>query len=335
MRNRLFAALSGLMILSMLLSACAPAATPAPTAVPATQAPAQPAQPTQPPPPTNTPVPTKPPAPTATPKPKVVRITISQEPDSLNPLYTKCGSRRSCWILPGHWPADVQRKERADPLDRQRDPHRGRTAASRPTARPSPTSCATMSSGRDGQPLTADDYVFTWQMIMSDKNAVQSRDPFDTYVDKVEAKDKTTLVVTFKEPYAPWQAKIFSNVNQTNAIPKHILEPVFQKDGTIDNAEWNRKPDGGRGAVRVQGMAIGQPPDLCGQPQLLAGQAQGGPDLYQDRARRRRRRLRRSRPATPTSAPSSPTPTCPTCRSSARSTWSRCIRLPGVAGSLT
>ena len=99
----------------------------------------------------------------------------------------------------------------------------------------------------DGTPLTADDYVFTWQMVMSDKNAVMSRDPWDTYVDKVEAKDKTTLVVTFKEPYAPWQAKIFSTVNASQAIPKHILEPVFKKDGTIDNAEWNRKPTVGAG----------------------------------------------------------------------------------------
>jgi len=94
----------------------------------------------------------------------------------------------------------------------------------------------------DGQPITADDYVFTWQMIMSDKNAVISRDPFDVAVDKVEAKDAHTLVVTFKEPYAPWQAKVFSNVNGTNALPKHVLEPAFQKDGTMDNAEWNRAP---------------------------------------------------------------------------------------------
>ena len=71
----------------------------------------------------------------------------------------------------------------------------------------------------DGTPLTADDYVFTWQMVMSDKNAVISRDPWDTYVDKVEAKDKYTLVVTFKEPYAPWQAKIFSPVNASQPSP--------------------------------------------------------------------------------------------------------------------
>jgi len=44
MRNQLFAALSGLMILSMLLAACAPAATPVPpTAVPPTAVPQPPA----------------------------------------------------------------------------------------------------------------------------------------------------------------------------------------------------------------------------------------------------------------------------------------------------
>jgi peptide/nickel transport system substrate-binding protein len=31
-------------------------------------------------------------------------------------------------------------------------------------------------------------------------------------------------------------------VNGSQAIPKHILEPVFKKDGTIDKADWNRKP---------------------------------------------------------------------------------------------
>jgi peptide/nickel transport system substrate-binding protein len=99
----------------------------------------------------------------------------------------------------------------------------------------------------DGEPITADDYVFTWQMIMSDKNKVQTRAPFDPYVDKVEAKDAHTLVVTFKDPYPGWQTWIFTVVKLTNAIPKHILEPVFQKEGTLDNAEWNRNPTVGAG----------------------------------------------------------------------------------------
>ena len=138
----------------------------------------------------------------------------------------------------------------------------------------------------DGTPLTADDYVFTWQMIMSDKNAVMSRDPCDAYVDKVEAKDKTTLVVTFKEPYAPWQAKIFTSVNASQAIPKHILEPVFQKDGTIDKADWNRKPTVGAGPFVFKEWQSGSHLIFDGQPELLAGQAQGRPGLYQDRAGR-------------------------------------------------
>ena len=94
----------------------------------------------------------------------------------------------------------------------------------------------------DGTPLTADDYVFTYEMIMSNKNTVASRAPFEDRVASVEAKDPHTLVVTFKEPYAPWMTSIFSRVNSSVALPKHILQPVFEKDGTLDNAEWNRKP---------------------------------------------------------------------------------------------
>ena len=86
MRHQLLAALSGLMVVSMILSASGPAATPAPPTAAPTQ---PPAQPTKPPEPTKPPAPTNTPAPTPTPKPKVVRVTISQEPDSLNPLYTQ------------------------------------------------------------------------------------------------------------------------------------------------------------------------------------------------------------------------------------------------------
>jgi peptide/nickel transport system substrate-binding protein len=242
MSNRLFAALSGLMIFAMILSACAPAATP----VPPTSAPAAPA-PTQPPPPTNTPVPTKPPAPTATPKPKVVRVAFTQEPDNLNPLYTNMWFvlvLRDMYLATGL--IDYNEKNEPIPWIAKEIP----TAANGGISADGKTITYKLRNDvkwSDGEPLTADDYVFTWQMIMDDKNTVTSRDPFDAYVDKVEAPDPYTLVVTFKEPYAPWQAKIFSNVNSSQAIPKHILEPVFKKDGSIDKADWNRNPTVGVG----------------------------------------------------------------------------------------
>jgi peptide/nickel transport system substrate-binding protein len=226
----------------MLLSACAPAATP----VPPTQAPA-PAQPTKAPEPTKPPAPTNTPAPTATPKPKVVRVTFQQEPDNMNPLYT---SMWFVYVLHGLWlnTGLLVYNEKNTPI-----PWVAKEIPSKANGGISADDKVITYKLRedakwsDGEPLTADDYVFTWQMVMSDKNAVISRDPWDAYVDKVEAKDKTTLVVTFKEAYAPWQAKIFSMVNASQAIPKHILEPVFKKDGTIDKADWNRKPTVGAG----------------------------------------------------------------------------------------
>jgi peptide/nickel transport system substrate-binding protein len=34
----------------------------------------------------------------------------------------------------------------------------------------------------DGEPVTADDFVFTYDMVMSDGNVVQSRYPYEDYV---------------------------------------------------------------------------------------------------------------------------------------------------------
>ncbi len=179
--------------------------------------------------------------------PKVVRITFPQEPDNLNPLYTSMWfalTLRDFYLATGL----ISYNDNNEPIPwiAQEIPTLANGGIS-PDNKVITYKLRQDVKWSDGTPLTAEDYVFTYQMIMADKNTVQSREPFDTKVEKVEAKDKYTLVVTFKEPYAPWQAKIFSNVNNTQAIPKHILEPVFKKEGTIDNAEWNRKPTVGVG----------------------------------------------------------------------------------------
>ncbi len=175
-------------------------------------------------------------------KPKVVTITFPQEPDSLNPLYTQMWfvlTLRDLYLANGL--LTYNDKNEPIPWIAKEIPsvENGGISADGKTITYKLRDDVKWS---DGTPLTADDYVFTWQMIMSDKNTVQTRDPFDVAVDKVEAQDPYTLVVTFKEPYAPWQAKIFSNVNNTNAVPKHVLEPVFKEKGTLDDADWNRNP---------------------------------------------------------------------------------------------
>jgi peptide/nickel transport system substrate-binding protein len=50
------------------------------------------------------------------------------------------------------------------------------------------------------------------------------------------------VVLTFDEPFVPWQATLWRGV-----LPEHILRPVYEADGTLDNAEWNRAPTVGIG----------------------------------------------------------------------------------------
>jgi peptide/nickel transport system substrate-binding protein len=49
--------------------------------------------------------------------------------------------------------------------------------------------------------------------------------------------------MTFEEPFTPWLSAIW----QGDLMPKHILEPVFESEGTIDAADWNYNPTVGCG----------------------------------------------------------------------------------------
>ena len=88
----------------------------------------------------------------------------------------------------------------------------------------------------DGTPLTADDFVFTYEMYMDPNNTVASQNPYDLMA-SVVAADPQTVVVTFNEVYAPWAATMWKGI-----LPKHVLQPVFEKDGNINSAEYNRAP---------------------------------------------------------------------------------------------
>lgn len=95
----------------------------------------------------------------------------------------------------------------------------------------------------DGEPVTAKDFIFTYEMYLAELNVVATRYPYEDYVDRMEAKDDHTLVIYFREPFAGWQALLF----QYGVLPEHVLQPVFEKDGTLDNAEWNHHPTVGVG----------------------------------------------------------------------------------------
>lgn len=147
----------------------------------------------------------------------------------------------------------------------------------------------------DGTPITAEDFVFTYEMIMDEANVVSTQYPYD-YLASVEAPDERTVVMSFDEPFAPWLSLFWRGV-----LPKHVLEPVFEAEGSIQEAEWNLAPTVGCGPftfsewesgsfmrfVKSDGYWLGQPsldeiyfqfvPDDASQTAaLLAGDADLG-----------------------------------------------------------
>jgi peptide/nickel transport system substrate-binding protein len=105
----------------------------------------------------------------------------------------------------------------------------------------------------DGEPVTAHDFAFTYEMVLAPENtATQSTWPYDQYLESVTAKDDETLVLKFAEPFAPWSTTMFQYV-----LPEHSLRPVFEADGTLDDADWNRNPDVTNGPFKLREWEAG------------------------------------------------------------------------------
>jgi peptide/nickel transport system substrate-binding protein len=224
-----------IMIASLVLSACATASTPTAvvTEVPAVEQPTEAPvveQPTE-----------APPA-----EKKVVTFVWTQEFDTLSPIYT------NMWFVSVIYPAYICP---AWLFDDQNAAFPYLVAEI-----PSLENGGLSSDGRtftlklrddivwsDGEPITSADFKFTYDMIMSDKNAVNTRSPYDQ-IESFETPDERTVVITFKEPFAPWLATLFSgSTSGTPIIPEHILRPVFEAEGSLDTAAWNTAPTVGCG----------------------------------------------------------------------------------------
>jgi peptide/nickel transport system substrate-binding protein len=251
MKNKwLLSILTILIVLSLSLSACAPAATEAPAPEepaaeePAAEEPAaeEPAEEPAAEEPTEEPMAEEPA------ELKTITITFFEEPDSLNPLYTTMWFAQLAYNLThlSFWNFDDSQNANLE------------LAAEFPTKENGGISEDDLTitiplrqdaMWTDGTPVTAHDYVFTYEMVMAEGNAVQSRYPFDTFVESVTALDDYTVEIVMNEPYVAWASGFDAGID---FLPKHILEPVFDAEGTIDNAEWNRNPTVTNGPYKLK-----------------------------------------------------------------------------------
>jgi peptide/nickel transport system substrate-binding protein len=166
-----------------------------------------------------------------------LRIALQQEPDTLNYFYTQMwfGTTVQDLVHAQNWVIDNNLN--AVPVIAAEIPSLENGGLSEDGT----VITFTIRDGAvwsDGTPITADDFVFTYEMILDESNTPSSRDPWGTAVASVEAADESTVVITTNAPYAPWLSKF-----SMPPLPAHVLRPVFESDGTIDSAAWNREPD--------------------------------------------------------------------------------------------
>ena len=197
-------------------------------------------------PPTNTPVPPTatavPPTPTeaAPAAPKVATFIWTQEFDTLNPLYTNMWFSSitlqlwNCYA----WTFDDMNNPVPVLVKEMPSADNGGISADGKTITLKLREDLVWS---DGTPLTSEDFMFTYEMTMNISNTVSTQHPYEL-IEKVETPDKYTVVTTFKDPYAPWMGTLWHGL-----IPAHILKPVFEAQGNLNEAEWNHKPEVGCG----------------------------------------------------------------------------------------
>lgn len=106
----------------------------------------------------------------------------------------------------------------------------------------------------DGTPITSADFVFTYEMIIDEFNIPTSRYPYDPtlgIIESIEAADERTVVVTYTEPFAPWVSY------PMYPLPAHVLGPVYEDEGTLDAAAWNRAATVGSGPFVFDQWEVG------------------------------------------------------------------------------
>ncbi len=167
---------------------------------------------------------------------KVVTIIYDQEPDNLNTFYSSMFFQAITdeLYLPGAWSYDKELNLVPELATEIPSAENGGFSEDGTVMTIRLREDAFWS---DGDQITAADFVFTYEMIMAESNAVASRSPFDTNVVSVEAPDDFTVVTTFTAPYAPWAANLWHYI-----LPEHVLRPVFDAEGSINDAEWNTAP---------------------------------------------------------------------------------------------
>jgi peptide/nickel transport system substrate-binding protein len=170
---------------------------------------------------------------------KVATMIFTQEPDTMNTMYTNMYFSQilqQIWDV-WAWQYDDQNKPYPVLVTEMPTIKNGGISADGKTITIHLRKDIVWS---DGQPITSADFKFTYEMYVNTKNTVSTNYPYGK-VASLETPDALTVVLKFAEPFAPW-LQFWKGI-----LPEHVLKLIFEQDGTLDKAAWNKAPIVGAG----------------------------------------------------------------------------------------
>jgi peptide/nickel transport system substrate-binding protein len=121
----------------------------------------------------------------------------------------------------------------------------------------------------DGTPLTSDDFVFTLRVVQDAELAVFRELPYEL-IERVDAPDPRTVMVTWKRPYIEAD-KLFGR-DLAVPLPKHLLERAYQEEkGSFTELPYWSDQFVGTGPFKVQELVRGSHVVLAAYDQYVLG----------------------------------------------------------------
>lgn len=196
-------------------------------------------------------------------------VGFSQEPDSLNGLYSSMAFAQ--WandlVQASLW--DIDDNLEAVPVLVNEVPSVENGGISEDYL----TYTITLKEGllwSDGTPLTTDDLVFTYQMIQDPaNNLIQGGNIADALV-AVTAVDELTFTLEFNIP-KPFPEDMAGSPGLSTILPAHIFRPVYEAEGTIEFAAENQDPTVFSGPYVISDWRRGEQITFDANPNYVAG----------------------------------------------------------------
>jgi peptide/nickel transport system substrate-binding protein len=121
----------------------------------------------------------------------------------------------------------------------------------------------------DGSPLTAEDVAFSYEMLKDKGNNMLQGGNITGTLQKVEKVDDLTVKLTFSEPQ-PYPENIGGPTNFF-LLPAKVLKPVYDKDKSIEKADWNLNPTVFSGPYTLKEWKRGEVMTLVANPNFVSG----------------------------------------------------------------